>query len=56
MTSFANGCMIRYLDYNDAYASSSGGHPSDVIAAILAIAEATGCDGRTTITRDRFGL
>lgn len=50
MTSFANGCMIRYLDYNDAYASSSGGHPSDVIAAILAIAEATGCNGRTTIT------
>ncbi|MGD9851992.1 MAG: MmgE/PrpD family protein [Nitrospirales bacterium] len=49
MTSFANGCMIRYLDYNDAYASPSGGHPSDMLAAILAISEATQCDGRTTI-------
>jgi 2-methylcitrate dehydratase len=49
MTSFANGCMIRYLDYNDAYSSPSGGHPSDMIAAILAISEATKCDGRTTI-------
>ncbi len=50
MTSFANGCMIRYLDYNDAYASPSGGHPSDMIAAVLAIAEATRCDGRTVVT------
>lgn len=50
MTGFANGCMIRYLDYNDAYASRSGGHPSDMLAAILAISEATQCDGRTTLT------
>ena len=50
MTSFANACMIRYLDYNDAYSSPSGGHPSDMIGAILAIAEATECDGRTVIT------
>lgn len=49
MASFANGCMIRYLDYNDSYASNSGGHPSDMIAAVLAVSEATSCDGRTII-------
>ncbi|HEY7709780.1 MAG TPA: MmgE/PrpD family protein [Candidatus Entotheonella sp.] len=50
MAGFANGVMVRYLDYNDSYFSPGGGHPSDVIAAVLALADPRGCDGRTVIT------
>jgi 2-methylcitrate dehydratase len=37
MAVFANGVMIRYLDFNDAYVSQTngGGHPSDMLAALL---------------------
>ncbi len=37
---FANGAMFRYLDYNDTYLSKEPAHPSDNIAAVLAIADA----------------
>ena len=49
---FANGVMIRYLDFNDAYVSqmSGPGHPSDAIAALLAAAEVGGRSGRDLIT------
>lgn len=50
MAAFANGCMIRYLDCNDSYFSPGGGHPSDMIAAVLAVADAYGRDGRDIIT------
>jgi 2-methylcitrate dehydratase len=48
---FANGVMIRYLDFNDGYVSltRSPGHPSDTIAALLTPAELTGCSGRDLI-------
>ena len=46
---FANGAMFRYLDYNDTYLSKEPAHPSDNIAAILAVAEAFGLDGRDVI-------
>src|ERR1700689_5358625 len=38
---FANGVMIRYLDFNDAFVSLThgAGHPSDTIAAFLTAAE-----------------
>lgn len=37
---FVNGVLIRYLDFNDTYASSDGlGHPSDYISAVLAVGE-----------------
>ena len=49
MAAFANAFMIRYLDANDAYQSKDGGHPSDSLAAVLAIADATGATGRETI-------
>ncbi len=39
MAAFANGVMFRYLDYNDTYLSKEPAHPSDNIAALLAIAE-----------------
>jgi 2-methylcitrate dehydratase len=50
MAGFANGVMVRYLDYNDSYFSPGGGHPSDMIPAILAVADPLGSDGQTVIT------
>src|SRR5215218_6130718 len=39
LATFANGVMIRYLDFNDGYTSKESGHPSDAIAAVLSPAE-----------------
>src|SRR5262245_46501480 len=50
MAGFANGVMVRYLDYNDSYFSPGGGHPSDMIPAVLALADPLGRDGRTVMT------
>ncbi len=49
LTAFANGTMIRYLDFNDAYINKETCHPSDNIAAILAAAEAAGGNGKDLI-------
>ena len=49
LAAFANGVAMRYLDYNDAYAAKSTGHPSDVFAGVLAAADATRADGRAAI-------
>ena len=38
---FANGVALRYLDFNDAYLTRSSGHPSDTLAAVFAVGEAT---------------
>jgi 2-methylcitrate dehydratase len=47
---FANGVMIRYLDFNDGYITpKGGGHPSDTIAALLSSAEVAGSSGRDLI-------
>jgi 2-methylcitrate dehydratase len=46
---FANGVMMRCLDYNDTFNALTGGHPSDLIAAILTGAELAGADGRKFI-------
>src|SRR6202521_5448890 len=46
---FANGVMIRYLDFNDGYLSVGGGHPSDTIASLLSTAELMGRSGRDLI-------
>jgi 2-methylcitrate dehydratase len=52
LATFANGTMIRYLDFNDAFVSLThgAGHPSDTIAALLAAAEVQGRSGRDLIT------
>jgi 2-methylcitrate dehydratase len=50
LAAFANGVMIRYLDFNDGYLSAGGGHPSDSVAALLATAEVAGRSGRDLIT------
>jgi 2-methylcitrate dehydratase len=47
---FANGVMIRYLDFNDGYMSLGSGHPSDTIAALLTPCELGGHSGRDLIT------
>lgn len=43
---FANTAMIRFLDFND---TGHGGHPSDTIAAVLALAEGRRASGPTVI-------
>ncbi len=50
LATFANGVMIRYLDFNDGYTTLESGHPSDSIAATLAGAELVGAGGRRLIT------
>src|SRR3989442_1469141 len=47
---FANGCCIRYFDYNDTYLSKEPAHPSDNISAALAVAESVGATGKEFIT------
>ncbi|HEX2829130.1 MAG TPA: MmgE/PrpD family protein [Burkholderiales bacterium] len=46
---FANGVMVRYLDFNDTYMSLEVAHPSDFIPAILAVAEAHHKSGRDAL-------
>src|SRR2546423_12818273 len=46
---FANGCCIRYFDYNDTYLSKEPAHPSDNIAAALAVAESVGASGKEAV-------
>src|SRR3954463_10153340 len=46
---FANGCCIRYFDYNDTYLSKEPAHPSDNFSAVLAIGESVGASGRDMI-------
>ena len=50
LAAFANGVAVRYLDCNDSYFSPGGGHPSDMIPAVLALAGPFRSDGPTTIT------
>src|SRR5262249_56753987 len=40
LAAFANGAATRYLDFNDTYVGRVAVHPSDNIAAALAVAEA----------------
>jgi 2-methylcitrate dehydratase len=51
LAAFANGVMIRFLDYNDGYTSTGeSGHPSDSIAAALAAGEIMRSSGQDLIT------
>src|SRR5688572_23924279 len=50
LATFANGVMIRFLDFNDGYTSTGeSGHPSDSIAAVLSAAELRRKSGRDAI-------
>jgi 2-methylcitrate dehydratase len=51
LATFANGVMIRYMDFNDGYTSNGeSGHPSDSLAAVLTVADLMRRDGRELIT------
>ncbi|MEM0951588.1 MAG: MmgE/PrpD family protein [Cyanobacteria bacterium P01_H01_bin.74] len=50
LVAFVLGTMIRYLDFNDTYLSKEPAHPSDNIAAILAVAEANQNNGKDILT------
>jgi 2-methylcitrate dehydratase len=47
---FVNGLLIRYLDFNDTYLSKEPAHPSDNLAAVLAVGEAVKATGKDLIT------
>ncbi len=49
LAAFANGTLVRYLDFNDTYLSLEPLHPSDVIPALLALAETRHCSGHALI-------
>jgi 2-methylcitrate dehydratase len=50
LATFANCAAFRYLDFNDSYVGKFTAHPSDLIAACLAVAEAEGAGARELIT------
>ena len=49
LVAFANGVMIRYLDFNDTYAGSPTCHPSDLLAPVLAVVDAKNGTGKDAI-------
>ena len=55
LAAFANGCMVRYLDFNDTYHTEGGGHPSDLMSAVLAATEITGGSGGDALTAMHIG-
>ena len=46
---FANAVAVRYLDFNDTYLSKEPLHPSDMIPALMALAERRGCSAQDLI-------
>src|SRR5947199_2678012 len=49
LAAFANGVMIRYLDFNDTYAGSPTCHPSGLLAPVLTVVDARNGSGRDVI-------
>jgi 2-methylcitrate dehydratase len=52
---FVNGLLIRYLDYNDTYLSLEPAHPSDNLAAVLAVGDMVKAGGPALITAAVLG-
>src|SRR3989441_3448356 len=50
LAAFANTVLVRYLDCNDTYAGRGTGHPSDMIPAVLAVADGHRANGQAVIT------
>jgi len=50
MAAFANGTLLRYLDFSDTFLGRAAGHPSDMIGALVAAAEAHGRDWGALMT------
>ena len=49
LATFANGALVRYLDFNDTYLAKEPAHPSDNIAAVIAAGEAARASGTRVI-------
>jgi 2-methylcitrate dehydratase len=49
LATFANGVMIRCLDFNDGFMSVGSGHPSDNFAPVLTCADAIKANGKDVI-------
>ena len=49
LATFANGTLVRYLDFNDTYLAKEPAHPSDNLAAILAVGEVSHASGQRVI-------
>ncbi len=49
LATFVNGGLVRYLDFNDTYLSKEPAHPSDNVAAILAVGEVAHASGKRVI-------
>jgi 2-methylcitrate dehydratase len=54
LAAFANSVASRFIEGNDTY-PGGGGHPSDCLLPILAVAQACGGDGRAAITAITLG-
>jgi 2-methylcitrate dehydratase len=50
LAAFANTIMVRAWDWNDGMTAGGGGHPSDMIPALLAIGERSGATPRKVLT------
>jgi 2-methylcitrate dehydratase len=50
LASFANGAAFRFLDFNDTYVGRFAVHPSDNIAACLAVAEVERANAQDLMT------
>lgn len=55
LAAFANGAMVRYLDYNDTYLSKEPAHPSDNLSAAVAVTQSAGRTGRDLILATVIG-
>jgi 2-methylcitrate dehydratase len=55
MAAFANGAMVRYLDFNDTYTGQGTIHPSDMLPAALAVAESCGSSGKDLLLATVIG-
>ncbi len=49
LATFANGALVRYLDFNDTYLSKEPAHPSDNLASVLAVGESVHASGKQVI-------
>jgi len=49
LAAFANTVMVRALDWNDGMLARGGGHPSDMIPAVLAAGEVAHASGREVL-------
>ncbi|MFQ5590512.1 MAG: MmgE/PrpD family protein [Phycisphaerae bacterium] len=55
LAAFANGTMVRYLDYNDTYLSLEPAHPSDNIPAAVAVTQAARKTGKDLVLATVIG-